>query len=162
MARKVLTETEVKQESKELTPAEVKKRENRLKKLIPIYGQNKVQADELKAVMNDDNAEIKRICKELSIEKLDNIDGWNMKCTTKEKHNVDEERMLEIIKKFWSKNGSMQCPYIKKKEYIDQEALSDAIFRGEIDDKQVLLDLKACDTVKYEQALTISKVKEKK
>lgn len=157
MARKVLTE--VKQETKNTsTNGNLKKR---LEKLIPIFGQNKVQADELKAAMDDDKAEIKRICSELSIDKL-SVDGWNMSYKVKEKHIVDEDKMLAIIKKYWSKNGSMECPYIKRVEVIDQDALEDAIFKGEIDDKEVLLALKACDTVKYEPALTVSKAKEKK
>ena len=159
MARKVLTEV---QGTEKTTQKDAKNLQNRLKNLIPEYGLNKSKADELKALVDAGNKEIKSICKELSIEKLENVDGWNMTYKVKEKHNIDEDKMLAIIKQYWSKNGSMQCPYIKKVEVIDQEALKDAIFRGEIDDKEVLLALKACDTVKYEPALTVSRVKEKK
>ena len=132
MARKVLTEVKQEQQVEAKNTSTAGKLKKRLEKLIPVYGQNKIRADELKAAMDDDKAEIKRICEELSIEKLADVDGWKMIYKVKEKHVVDEDRMLAIIKEYWSKNGSMQCPYIKRVECINPEALETAIFNGDI------------------------------
>lgn len=154
MARKALvTETEEK--------VDVKKLQNRLKKLIPIYGGNKTQLDELKSVVDGDNKEIKAICKQLSIDKME-VDGWKMNYSTTIKHDVNETKMLEIIKKWWSeKNGSMHCPYIRVEYHIDNDAIEDAIYKGEFD-KEILLALKACDTEKPQERLVVSKSKGEK
>ena len=105
---------------------------------------------------------IKRICRELSVNNIE-ADGWVMSYVVATKHIVNEEQMLEILKDYWiSHNGSQQCPYIRTKEYIDQDALETAIFNGDIEDKAVLLKLKACYTDKQEERLTIKKAKEKK
>lgn len=150
------------EQAKELSPAGKKKLRIRLDNLIPEYGANKAEADRLKAVMADDNAEIKNICSQLGLEKLE-VDGWEMTYRVDSKHNIDEDKMLSILKAYWSKkNGSMECPFIKTREYIDQEALQDAIFNGEIADQKVLLELKACDTLVPQEKLFVKKAKEKK
>ncbi len=156
MARKALGVSQEEVVKKE----DVKDLENRLKKLIPDYGTNKSKADELKAIIDDGNKEIKRICKELSIADME-VDGWKMNYSVVTKHHVNEDRMLEILKEYWSKNGSMECPYIKRIECVDSEAVQNAMYNGDFD-KETLLKLRACDEEKQEEKLRISKVKEKK
>lgn len=139
----------------------VSKLQNRLKKLIPIYGSNNTRLKELKTILEGDNKEIKGICKELSVDKME-IDGWKMNYTVVTKHNANEEQMLDIIKKWWAaKNGSKHCPYIRVEEHVDTDAIEDGIYNGEFD-KETLLAIKACYTTKMEDKLTISKIKEKK
>lgn len=164
MARKVIEVETPQAETKEvkLTAAAKKKLRTRLDDLIPVYGSNKTEADRLKAVIEDDNKEIKAICKQLALDKAE-IDGWEMTYRVDQKHNIDEDKMLAILKSYWTKkNGSMECPFIKTKEYIDQEALQNAIFNGDIADKKVLMELKACDTLIAQEKLFVKKAKEKK
>lgn len=157
MARKALGAKTNQQEEK----VDAKKLQNRLKKLIPLYGSNKTQLDELKTVVDGDNKEIKSICKALSVDTME-VDGWKMNYSVVTKHNVNEAKMLEIVKHWWAeKNGSKHCPYIRVEEHIDNEAIQDAIYNGEFD-KETLLALRACDTEKPEEKLRISSVKEKK
>lgn len=133
-----------------------------LQKLIPEYGLNKSKADELKAVLDDGNKEIKRICKELSVDSME-VEGWTMSYKVVTKQSVNEDKMLDILKTYWSThNGSMECPYIKKKEYVDIDALENEIFTGNLTDKDILLKIKNCYTDKQEERLTIKKAKEKK
>ena len=164
---KILTSLLQKMVSKAIPVEEVNQKpvnslENKLKNLITTYGSTKSQADELKALIEADNKEIKRICRELSINNME-TNGWAMSYVVAVKHIVDEERMLEILKEYWiANNGSKECPYIKTKEYVDQDALEHAIFVGDIEDKAVLLKLKECYTDKQEERLTIKRAKEKK
>lgn len=144
-----------------ISKAKIKEFEIRLKNLIPVYGQNKSQMDDFKKVVEADNKEIKSICKVLSVENME-VEGYKMSYKVIDKHNVNEDKVLEIVKKWWAKkNGSMECPYIKTREYLDNDALQDAIYNGEID-KQTLLKIRECDEVKKEERLTVSKAKEKK
>lgn len=164
MARKVIEVETSQAEAKEvkLTAAAKKKLRIRLDNLIPVYGSNKSYVDELKALIEDDNKEIKAICRQLALDKAE-VNGWEMTYRVDSKHNIDEDKMLSILKAYWSKkNGSMECPFIKTREYIDQEALQDAIFNGEITDQKVLLELKACDTLVPQEKLFVKKAKEKK
>lgn len=116
--------------------------------------------DELKKVVDGDNKEIKAICKELSVTDLE-IDGWKMNYSVVNKHHTDEDKMLSIIKSWWSEHkGSMHCPYIEIKECINVEAVQDAIYNGEFD-KETLLKIRACDELKPEEKLKVSRVKEK-
>ena len=154
MARKAIGTNQVQAEEK----VSVKTLQNRLKKLIPAYGANNTQLKELKSVVDGDNKEIKALCKQLSIEKTE-IDGWKVDYKVVEKHNANEDQMLEIIKKWWlAKNGSMHCPYIRIEYHVDNDAIEDGIYKGEFD-KETLLALKACYTVKQEERLTVSKIK---
>ena len=157
MARKVLVE----QQAPEQKAQDGEKLRYQLQKLIPEYGLNKSKADKLKAVLDDGNKEIKRICRELSVDSM-RVEGWTMSYTVATKHSVNEDKMLEILKEYWSTHyGSMECPYIKKKEYIDVDVLEDEIFNGNLTDKDVLLKIKSCYTDKQEERLTIKKAKEK-
>lgn len=134
---------------------------HQLQILIPEYGLNKTKADELKAVIDDGNKEIKRLCKELSVDSME-IEGWTMSYKVITKNTANEEKMLDVIKAYWSKhNGSMQCPYIKTKEYIDVDALENEIFNGNLTDKDVLMKIKSCYTEKQEERLTVKKTKVK-
>ena len=141
---------------------DVKKLQNQLKKLIPIYGTNNTQLKELKAKVDDDNKAIKGICKQLFAGSAKTTIGdWSVDYKVVDKHNVNEAKMLEIIKKWWSeKNGSMHCPYIRIEYHIDNDAIEEGIYRGEFD-KETLLALQACDTIKAEERLTVCKMKEK-
>ena len=67
---------------------------------------------------------------------------------------IDEEQMLEILKRDWiAHHGSMECPYIKTREYVDMEALESMIYNNEIAN-ELLLDLDKCRVSKTERALT--------
>ena len=72
---------------------------------------------------------------------------------------IDTDKMLEILKRDWaSRNGSMQCPYIRTQEYIDFDALEPVIYNEELP-TEVLMELNACKSVKVTDVLTYKKVK---
>jgi len=129
-----------------------------LTNLVNDFGANNEKLKELKKVCEGKNAEIKEI---MSTEKLSTFstDQYNASYIIKESTKVDEDRLLEVLKKDWtSRNGSMECPYIKKREYVDSDALEAAIYNSQID-KDLLIEIKNCSTVIKTPTLTVKKTK---
>ncbi len=97
-----------------------------LQELVPRYAHSKQEADSYKKLAEQDNAEIKSI---MLKEKLDTFTagGWTASCTVSEKEALNEEGLIAYLKKNKVKG------LIKKREYIDMDALESAIYKGEID-----------------------------
>ena len=129
---------------------------NRLNELIPIYGQNKADMDDLKKTVDADNLEIKELCKKLNEEKVE-VDGWTATYNSYYKDNINEVKLLEIL----HKHEELAALIIKTKEYVDGDALEAEIYKGNID-KDILLEIKNCNTPKLVETLTVKKAKEKK
>ena len=116
---------------------------------------------EVKAVVDADNAKIKAIMREREIKDYQ-VDDWKAVYSVQRRESMNEDKLLDVLKKNWTAhNGSMQCPYIKTKEYIDFDILEDAIYRNELSN-EVLMEMDTCKEVKEVETLKVSKVKEKK
>lgn len=85
---------------------------------------------------------------------------YEVKLQIKQNTNVDEGKMLEIIKRFWhSTHGSQQCPFIRTVEVIDSDALEGAIYREELP-KEVAVELGKCIKRSEIKALVYKEIKE--
>jgi len=150
MARKIWETEEVTNEEKLVS----------LKQLIPLYGLNKAALDEYKKTCDAENTQIKALMEECNIDSL-TVDGYKCTYSVQKRTSMDEDKLLEFLKKAWtSKNGSMECPYIKRKEYVDMEVLENAIYKGEISN-ELLAEMKKCENVKKVETLRITKAKKK-
>lgn len=128
----------------------------KLDELVKAYALNKSEVDDLKKVCDKQNAEIKKLMSSNELPKWE-VGDYTATYTVRASRTTDEDKMLEILKADWIKqNGSMECPYIKTKEYLDTDALEDAIFRGELS-KELLADLNSCSTIKSVPTLTVKK-----
>lgn len=132
-----------------------------LDKLIPQYALNKRELDSYESLCKKENAEIKKIMLEQKLPEH-TAGGFVAKCTTSERESINEAKLLEILKEDWvTRNGSMQCPYIKTKEYVDMDALEAAMYNSTIPEETVL-KMDTCREVKEVTTLRVTVVKQKK
>ena len=137
-----------------------KKEKEELQQYIEQYGQKKTVYDLEKKTIDKLNNSIKELMTKYSLEKYDS-DTYSVSCTVNEIEEMNEEKLLAIIKSvIWADKGSMHCPFIKTVEQVDFDALEKAIYNGDIS-KEHLLEIGKCKEVKQRTVLRF-KSKEKK
>lgn len=131
-----------------------------LDELIPLYGTNNAQLSELKKVTDTQNKRIKELMTESELEEYETGD-YKATCTVSQRESYDEEKLLTTLKEMWEKRwGSQECPMIKTKEYVDIEALEDAIYAEKLTVEEVA-QLKPCINQKEVVTLRVTKRKKK-
>ena len=134
---------------------------SKLETLVNSYGEHNYEKNALKKVCDTENAEIKEIMTKENLKEF-STDTYTAKISVTEDDVMNEDAMLKVLKKDWSKKyGSMECPYIKTKEYVDMDVLESVMYAGELS-KETMLELDKCKSVKTTVKLTISKVKKSK
>ena len=140
-------------EKVEETPVTTDELKEELVELIPLFGEAKQGMDILKKTCDEQNKQIKFLCKELAIDEMQ-VGKWKMTYSIQDRSSFDENKLLSIIKE----DEMMAKLLIKTKEYVDIEALEDEIYKNNIS-KDVLLKIQSCKVSKEVEVLT---VKEKK
>lgn len=136
-----------------LSTEEVTMRPATLDELIPSYAENKIELDNYKKICDGQNAEIKKRLEELG-ENEYTAGGYVAKRTVSERESMNEERLLEMLKKH-------NVPgVIKTKEYVDMDALEGYLYNTELSD-EMAADLDSCREVKEVVQLRITKEKKK-
>lgn len=125
-----------------------------LSDLIPSYYQNKSELDSYKKIVDNENELIKSQMQELSTKNY-TVNGLTAKISTQRRESFNEEKLLNVLKSI-NIDG-----IVKTKEYVDMDALEDAIYSNKIP-KDDLLRLNACKDVKEVQILKVTKEKENK
>jgi len=122
--------------------------EERLTELLPIYHMQKSEMDSIKKVVDKENAEIKTLMRE---SKLSEFVAGDIKatCSVSERQSFIEEALIEKLKEMKVRG------IIKKKEYVDMDALENAIYNGKVD----AAALAPCQITKEVVTLRVSKVK---
>ena len=123
-----------------------------LEELIPMYGEQNTQCNALKKVVADLSSKIKTAIKTAKKENKDLIvDGWKCTLTVTEDTKVNEDKLLEVLKKH-------NIPVIKTQEYIDADELEKLIYAGDVP-KEVLLEMDTCNEKSTKETLRCVKVK---
>lgn len=125
-----------------------------LEKLIPVYYDNKQNLDFYKKECDAGNAEIKKLMAEQKIKDYE-VDGIVAKYIIQNKESMNEEALLKLLKEKGYTN------VIKTKEYVDMDALENALYHDEID-KDTVVEMDKCKEVKEVIQLRVSKKKVKK
>lgn len=124
--------------------------EEKLSQLLPVYEANKSKMDSYKKLVDKDNKEIKSIMLEAGLKEFV-VDDIKASCSVSEREDFIEEALIAKLKK-------MKVPgIVKKKEYVDMDALENAIYNGKID-AAALAD---CQTKKEVVTLRVTKLKRK-
>ena len=126
-----------------------------LDELILEYGTNKDLLDKTKKICDADNTAIKELMKESSIDKYTS-GPYTVSYGITQKEVVDEDSMLDYLKKHIDPSSGV----IKTKEYIDADALENAIYKKELPD-DVIAGLSQFSTIKETEVLRLKKAKEK-
>jgi len=126
-----------------------------LDSLIPQYAANKREQDSYKKLCDKENAQIKAIMQDYAVPQYI-AGGYKATYTIQKRETVDEEMLIEILKR----NGECEG-IIKTKEYIDFDALENAIYHNRIPE-DILTQMAEATEVKEVPILKVTKMKEKK
>lgn len=118
-----------------------------LKELIENYGIAKAELDVIKKDTDKMNKQIKDIllAEGMTEEESDN---YYVKLQPRKSESLDEDAVIEILK------TNKIRGIVKTKEYVDEDALENAIYHGKLD-KQILQEINKCKIVKESTALLI-------
>ena len=119
-----------------------------IKKLIPIYKLNKSEFDSYKKLCDAENAEIKSLMVQHNLKEVSQ-DGIKVTCTTSKREEFIEEALISKLKELKVKG------VIKKKEYVDMDALENAIYNGTVN----AAELASCQSCKEVVTLRLSSAK---
>lgn len=129
---------------------DVRTPEEKLSQLLPVYEANKSKMDSYKKLVDKDNKKIKSIMLEAGLKEFV-VDDIKASCSVSEREDFIEEALIAKLKE-------MKVPgIVKKKEYVDMDALENAIYNGKID-AAALAD---CQTKKEVVTLRVTKLKRK-
>lgn len=131
---------------------------HKLDELVAEYGKRDAEIKTLKKITDAEKEQIKEL---LVQEKEDSwtSGGYTVQRVVSERETLNEERLLPILKDDWIKlHGSMECPYIKTKEYVDMDALETALYEGTIP-QSTLAEMEKCREVTTVVALKCKKAK---
>lgn len=127
---------------------DVRTPEEKLSQLLPVYEANKSKMDSYKRLVDKDNKEIKSIMLGAGLREFI-VDDIKASCSVSERQDFIEEALIAKLKE-------MKVPgIVKKKEYVDMDALENAIYNGKID----AAALANCQTKKEVVTLRVSKIK---
>ena len=123
--------------------------------LIPQFAANKREQDSYKKLCDKEGAEIKAIMQSFVLPHYE-AGGYRANYTIQRRETVNEELLIEILKR----NGECEG-IIKTKEYIDFDALENAIYHNLIPE-DILAQMAEATEVKEIPTLKVTKIKEKK
>lgn len=124
-----------------------------LDKMIPQYAANKKEADSYKKLCDTENAAIKAVMQEYALQHYE-AGGYKATYSIQRRESMNEELLLEIAHNY----GIPEI--VKTKEYIDYDALENAIYNNLIPPK-VLEEMDRAKEVKEVAVLKVTKIKEK-
>lgn len=127
-----------------------------LESLLRSYISNKTELDSLDKDVKCQNATIKTFMEKEGIDKY-SIDGYSVSYTVKETNKVNEEKLLNLLQNY-SQINFKALGVIKSKEYVDSEALENAVYNNLLD-KELLVKIKDCSTTTKTPTLTLRKGK---
>ena len=125
-----------------------------LKTLVPSYYENKQNLDFYKKQCDAENSEIKKLMAEQKLKDFE-VDGIVAKYIIQNKETMVEEKLIALLK------SKGYTDVIKTKEYVDMDALEDALYHDVID-KDTVVEMDKCREIKEVIQLRVSKKKEKK
>lgn len=97
-----------------------------LENLVPSYFSNNKNLNSLKKVADEENKNIKTIMQNLELESF-TADGKTAKISSVVKTSLNEDALLA-----WLKENELEANIMKTREYVDLDALENAIYNGVI------------------------------
>ncbi len=119
-----------------------------LEKLVTEYAKVKKQENEISKMSKELNAKIKKIMQTDDIDEVETASG-TARLQERKSEKFDEENLIEFLKASGKARG-----LVKKKEYLDFDALESAIYREKFD-QETLTKLNDFKIVNITYALTV-------
>jgi hypothetical protein len=118
--------------------------------MINQYGVLNKEVNCVKREADKFNKAIKTEMKEKNLDEV-STGTWQAKFQVRKSESLDEEKVIEILKRNNIKG------IIKRKEYVDESLLEDAIYAGKLN-QDILNEISSCRVVKETIALTIKEI----
>lgn len=131
------------------------KKISELEELIPLYGENNTQKNKYSKLATEQSKQIKELMAKYKVDSY-GCNGWTASVTQKKSESMNEEALLEYFKKSLSKEQLKELKLVKRKEYIDSDALESAIYNGLIPE-DIITGMDSCRIVKLTPTLNIKK-----
>lgn len=121
--------------------------------LIPLYAHNKQEQDRYKKLCDKQNTEIKSAMTKAELSTFE-VDGYTASLSVSKRENIIEDKLIELLKENKIRG------IVKKKEYIDMDALEKALYAGKIP-AELVASMDNCKTYKEISTLRVTKIKKK-
>lgn len=121
-----------------------------LHEMINKYGILNKEANRVKREADSFNKAIKTEMKQQNLDEV-STGTWTAKFQVRKSESLDEEKVIEILKRNNIKG------IIKRKEYVDESLLENAIYSGKLS-QSILNEISNCKVVKETVALTIKEI----
>lgn len=124
-----------------------------LDELVPSYGEHKESLDALDKVVKDENKKIKEL---LGDDTEHKAGGWKVTKSVQKRDKMDEELLCAKLSAF---PELYEAGIIKVQEYVDMQALEDAMYKNRLS-KKMLEEVNKCVEHKEVVTLRVSRIKE--
>lgn len=128
-----------------------------LEELIPSYGENNTLKNQYTKICKEQGTHIKELLAENFTDSY-TVNEWTAKVTVKESKSMNEDALIEYLKKSLTKEQLKELKIIKRKEYVDESALEEAIYNDKID-ADIVVGMDSCMSVTQTPTLTMRKAK---
>lgn len=126
--------------------------------MIDDYGVSNDDLNSLKKEVDSKNKNIKMLMQDLITENEDGkryvrTGSYQATLSSQDRSTINEDRLIE-----WLKTHKLGKGIIKKKEYVDSDALENAIYNGVIP-QDLVADMNSCKDIRIISVLTVKKLK---
>ena len=139
-----------------MTTTNIQEQMKTLEKLVPEYVSNNAESKAYGKVATEASKSIKDILKSVNMDTI-NVGEYKVSITHVDKSYMDTDKLLTFVKSELS--DELKNKIIKTREYVDEEALENLMYKNEIDD-DTKAKMAKCLVVKEELRLNVRKKKE--
>lgn len=122
-----------------------------LNNIVPVYFENNNEKKSYESLVKKSGEQIKEIMSILGVDVF-KVGKYTVSITSVDKSKMDEDKLLELVKTNFPKE--LKEKIIKTREYIDHEALENAMYKGEIE-KDITASMAKCVVEKTEYRLNV-------
>lgn len=131
----------------------------KLDKLVVSYASHKHEEGELKKICDSENALIKDIMYNEKLSKYE-VDGIKVNYIESTREKLNEDKLLELLKKKFTKKQLKEMKLIKTVEQIDENALESAIYNNLVG-PEFVEEMASCKETTVVASIRLTQKKEK-
>ena len=131
----------------------------KLDELIPQFAEHKEQEGQLKKLCDTENLAIKELMAQAKLSKYE-VGGYQVNYIESNREKLNEEKLLELLKKRFNKKQLKELKIIKTVEQIDENALENAIYNNLVG-AEFINEMATCKESAVVTSIRLTKKKEK-
>ena len=128
---------------------------NMLSDIVPVYFENNAEYKAYKSLTEKGSAKIKEIMGLLKSD-IAKVGKYTVSITKVDKSKMDEDKLLTLVKAKFPED--LQKTLIATREYIDTDALEDAMYKGKLSE-ELTAEMAKCMIPKTELRLNVKTAK---